>query len=142
MQAEDFQPPSLAYKHRFSVEADDIDEFGHANNVVWVRWVNDGALAHSCAVGLTPEVLAGMQAMWIVRKHEIEYLAPAFVGEQLECITWPAAVRGATSLRRNLFLRDGKLLCRAETTWALLNTMSGRPRRVPLEMMTAYGLAP
>lgn len=140
MHPKDFEPPAAAYRHNFVVASADIDEFGHANNVVWVRWVNEAALAHSCAVGLDPQVLLNMRAMWIIRKHAIEYLAPAFAGERLECLTWPAAVRGATSLRRNLFIREGRMLCRAETTWALLHSETGRPRRVPVEMMQAYGL--
>lgn len=142
MQVDDFEPTSLAYHHEFRVEAADIDEFGHANNVVWVRWVNEAAMAHSRAVGLPPETLIAMRAMWIIRKHEIEYLLPAFEGEVLTCATWPAAVRGATSLRRNVFLRDGRVLARAQTMWALLHTETGRPRRVPVEMMNAYGFSP
>ena len=142
MKINDFEPSPLAFRHEFRVDPADIDEFGHANNVVWVRWVNEAALAHSCAVGLDPETLVGMRSMWIVRKHEIEYLLPAFAGELLTCATWPAAVRGATSIRRNLFLREGRVLARAETTWALLHTDTGRPRRVPLEMMNAYGFSP
>jgi acyl-CoA thioester hydrolase len=142
MQSNDFEPTSLAFRHEIRVEPADIDEFGHANNVVWVRWVNEAAMAHSRAVGLNPETLISMRAMWIVRKHEIEYLLPAFAGEQLICTTWPAAVRGATSLRRNVFLREGRVLARAATTWALLNTETGRPRRVPADMMHAYGFNP
>jgi acyl-CoA thioester hydrolase len=84
-------------------------------------------------------VLAEMRAAWIVRKHEIEYLAPAFAGEVLQCFTWPAAVRGATSVRRNVFVREGKVLARGETLWALINTETARPTRVPIEMMHAYG---
>jgi acyl-CoA thioester hydrolase len=142
MQVDDFEPTPLAFRYEFPVEQADIDEFGHANNVVWVRWVNEAAMAHSRAVGLDPETLIGMRAMWIVRKHQIEYLLPAFAGERLTCVTWPAAVRGATSLRRNVFVREGRVLARAETTWALLNTETSRPRRVPIEMMNAYGFSP
>ncbi|HET8939665.1 MAG TPA: thioesterase family protein [Polyangiales bacterium] len=142
MQDNDFEPNTRAFPHEFVVTAEDIDEFGHANNVVWVRWVNEAAMAHSRAVGLDPQTLIAMRAMWIIRKHEIEYLAPAFVGERIVCTTWPAAVRGATSLRRNVFTREGRVLARCATTWALLNTETGRPRRVPIEMMEAYGFPP
>ena len=139
MRPEDFEPTALAYQHTIRVESADIDEFGHANNVVWVRWVNEAAIAHSTSVGFNPEVLVGMHTAWIIRKHEIEYLAPAYAGELLQCFTWPAAVRGATSVRRNVFLREGKLLARAETLWAFMNIQTGRPTRVTVEMMNAYG---
>lgn len=137
-----FEPSALAHRHSFVVTPQDIDDFGHANNVVWVRWVNEAAIAHSNAVGLSAERLRELDAIWVVRKHEIEYLAPAFAGQTLECLTWPAAVRGATSLRRSVFSLDGRVLARAETVWALLHATSGRPRRVSAELMAAYGYQP
>ena len=138
----DFRPSDRAHCHSFVVTRADIDDFGHANNVVWVRWVNEAAIAHSEAVGLSAERLQALDAIWVVRKHEIEYLGPAFEGQTLECRTWPAAVRGATSLRRSLFTFEGRVLARAETTWALLHAVSGRPRRVSLEFMAAYSYEP
>ena len=122
-----------------TVTAPDIDGFGHVNNVVWVRWVNEVSYWHSCAVGLDPEACNALDAVWVVRSHAIEYLRPAFEGQSLECFTWPEQVQGATSLRRTVFLHEGRELVRAETTWALLSVSTGRPRRVPVEMMRAYG---
>ena len=136
-----FDVSSSAHLHTFRVEAADIDEFGHANNVVWIRWINDAALSHACAVGLGPDVGREQGFIWVVRRHDIEYLQPAFEGQTIECATWPARVRGATSLRRCLFRCDGRVLARAETTWALLNPTTGKPRRVPQDMMDAYRYA-
>jgi acyl-CoA thioester hydrolase len=137
-----FQASPLAHHHNFVVTREDIDDFGHANNVVWVRWVNEAAISHSNAVGLPAERLQAMDVIWVVRKHEIEYLAPAFEGQTLRCTTWPAAVRGATSLRRSVFTYEGRVLARAETIWALLHALNGKPRRVSSEFMAAYGYEP
>jgi len=136
-------PPAHAYAHAFSVQQTDIDELGHANNVVWVRWVNEAAIAHSRSVGLGPDVYFSMRVLWVVRRHEIDYLLPALPGESLEALTWVATLRGATSLRRTVFRRtiDGKVLARAATTWALVDFATGRPRRVPAEMMARYGFS-
>jgi len=141
MRAHVFEPNPSAHRHVFRVERDDIDEFGHANNVVWVRWINDAALAHACEVGLDPEACHKLGAVWVVRRHDIEYLLPAFEGQTVECFTWPERVHGATSLRRCLFRCDSRVLARAETTWALLSLGTGKPRRVPREMMDAYGFS-
>jgi acyl-CoA thioester hydrolase len=138
----DFSPPDHAYAHRFSVAGTDIDELGHANNVVWVRWVNEAAIMHSRSVGLGPEVYVALQVLWVVRRHDIEYLVPALEGEQLEALTWVATLRGATSLRRTVFRRavGEQVLARAATTWALVDP-KGRPRRVPAEIMAKYGFS-
>jgi len=137
----DFAPPARAFLHTFTVNPSDIDDLGHANNVVWVRWVNETAIAHSRSVGLGHEVYLSLQVLWVVRRHDIEYLVPALEGETLQARTWVATLRGATSLRRTVFERasDSRLLARAETTWALIDAATGKPRRVPRDVMARYG---
>jgi acyl-CoA thioester hydrolase len=137
----EFSPPAGAFSHRITVAPSDIDELGHANNVVWVRWINEAAIAHSGSVGLDRETYLTLRVIWVVRRHDVEYLAPALAGEELQALTWIADLRGATSLRRTVLRRDGRLLCRAETTWALIDTTSGKPRRIPREMLERYGFA-
>jgi acyl-CoA thioester hydrolase len=138
-----YEPPANAFTHRFCVPASDIDELGHAGNVAWVRWVNEAAGEHSRAVGLGLEEYRAMGLVWVVRKHQIEYLGQALGGEALAAVTWVASLRGATSLRRTLFRRAGEgaapVLARAETTWALLSIPSGRPTRIPRELLERYG---
>lgn len=136
-------PPSHAYAHSFNVEHADIDELGHANNVVWVRWVNEAAIAHSRSVGLGPDAYFALRVLWVVRRHDIEYLVPALPGETLVARTWVATLRGATSLRRTDIrrARDDRLLARASTTWALIDLETGRPRRIPKDIMSRYGFS-
>jgi acyl-CoA thioester hydrolase len=135
----DFEPASNAYVHPIRVAPSDIDDLGHANNVVWVRWLNEAAVAHSDAVGFGPAGIRSLAVLWVVRRHDIEYLLPALVGEQLEAVTWAHSLSGATSLRKTLIRRDGKVCARAETTWVLLDEASGKPRRIPAELLAAFG---
>lgn len=143
MNSEHDLPPAHAFVHAFSVEESDIDELGHANNVVWVRWVNEAAIAHSRSAGLGPDTYFSMRMLWVVRRHDIEYLVPALAGESLEALTWVATLKGATSLRRTLIRRksDRCLLARAATTWAMIDLETGRPRRIPKEIMARYGFS-
>jgi acyl-CoA thioester hydrolase len=137
----DFVPPDRAYRHPIQVVPSDIDELVHANNVVWVRWINEAAIAHSRSVGLDHEMYLAMRVIWVVRRHDVEYLVPALEGESLEAVTWVAGLRGATSRRRTVVQRDGRLLMRAETTWALIDTETTKPRRIPEEMLARYGFS-
>ena len=137
----EFDPPNHAYSHPLSVERVDIDELGHANNVVWVRWVNEAAIAHSRSVGLGPEAYFALRILWVVRRHDIEYLLPALEGDALEARTWIGTMRGATSLRRTVIRRDGRPLLHAATTWALIDRESGKPRRIPKEIIERYGFS-
>jgi len=60
---------------------------GHANNVEFVRWMQDAAAAHADAAGCTAATLAA-GATWVVRSHRIEYRRPALAGERLRVVTW------------------------------------------------------
>jgi acyl-CoA thioester hydrolase len=133
-------PPANAYSHRFCVPLSDIDDLGHAGNVSWVRWVNDAATEHSGSIGLDLAAYKELGLLWVVRKHEIEYLGSAYADEELEAVTWVESIKGATSLRRTQIRRtaDGALLCRAATTWVLINIATGRPTRIPPELLARY----
>ncbi len=134
-------PPANAFTHRFAVDDADIDELGHAGNVTWVRWVIEAAGAHSESVGLDFEAYKSLGFLWVVRRHEIEYLGAAFAREQIDAVTWVDSQRGATSLRRTLFHRgsDRALLARAATTWVLVNVETRKPLRIPKTLLARYG---
>ena len=125
---------AFRFTHDFTVPAAAIDALGHANNVEYVRWVQDVAGAHWLAI--CPPAQQG-RSVWVVREHRIRYHRPAFAGETLRATTWVGETSGATSVRHTRLTRaaDAVLLCEAETTWALLDPKSGRPVRVTEEMV-------
>jgi acyl-CoA thioester hydrolase len=135
------EPPANAFTHHFVVPTSDIDELGHAGNVAWVRWVQEAATAHSTSIGLDLAAYREINLLFVVRKHEIEYLSPAYRDEKVVALTWIESVRGATALRRTTFSRpsDGVVLARAATTWVLLSTPSGRPTRIPADLGVRFG---
>ena len=139
MKVHGFSAPAHAFVHRFQVTSADIDGLGHANNVVWVRWVNEAAIAHCEAVGFGPEVCVQLKCQCDVRRHDIEYLLHALAGQTLEACTWPETLRGVSSMRRTLFRCEGQVLARAETTWIMIDLETGKPKRVPLEFARAFG---
>ena len=126
--------PANSFFHEFAVPDSAIDALGHANNVEYVRWVQDVAEAHWQVI--CPAAVLD-QYIWVVREHRIRYRQPAFAGETLRATTWVGETSGATSLRLTRLTRasDGVLLCEAETTWALLDPTSGRPARVTTEIV-------
>ena len=123
--------PPHAYAHVFTVEASDIDQLGHANNVAYLRWVQDVAAAHWHF--LYPPTEALPPQVWVVQEHRIRYHRSAYAGDELRALTWVGDVKGASSQRLTRIERQGELLCSAETQWVLLDAGSGRPVRVPGE---------
>ena len=116
----------------------DIDGLGHVGNLVYLRWVLDVATAHSAAVGWDMDAYQRLGSVWVIKRHEIDYHAPAFAGETITLETWVDEWGAATSLRRTRILRGDTELARAATRWVLVSFPGGRPRRVPPEMRADF----
>ena len=78
---------SPTHHHECDVPPTAIDANGHVNNIEFVRWMQDAAVAHSDAVGCTAATMAA-GATWVVRSHHIEYRRPAFAGDRIRVVTW------------------------------------------------------
>jgi acyl-CoA thioester hydrolase len=125
------------FTHRIVAPADAIDELGHVNNAVWVQWIQEVALAHWYSVA---DPAHQDDYIWVVVRHEIDYLRPAFEGEVLIGRTWVGdAPKGARFDRHMEFVgEDGKVRVRATTIWAIIDKASGRPIRVPAEVVAPF----
>ena len=87
------------YAHEIIVAPTDIDILGHASNIMFVRWIQDTALAHSAAVGLDVDAYKELGAVFVVVRHEIDYVRPAMLGDVIEARTWVASVNAAKCVR-------------------------------------------
>ena len=125
------------FEKRITAATGDIDELGHVNNAVWVRWIQDMATEHWRAVADPTHVDA---YVWVVVRHEIDYLRAVLPGETVTGRTWVAeSPRGARFDRHVEFLgEDGKARVRARTTWAILDKSTGRPLRVPKDVAAPF----
>jgi acyl-CoA thioester hydrolase len=128
------------FEYPLTVGGDDIDELGHANNVAYIAWMQAAAVAHTAAQGWPGERYRQQGAGWVVRGHKIQYLQPAFAGDEIVVETWVATLKKATSLRRYRILRrsDGALLAKAETDWAFVDYTTGKPVRIPMEIIRSF----
>src|ERR1700746_765885 len=117
---------SSPFQMTVSVLPGDIDEQKHVNNTVYLRWVQDVAVAHWRA-GASPEE---QQAIgWVVLRHEIDYKAPATLGDEIVLRTWVGKATQLTferftEIRRN---HDSRLLSKARTLWCPINAQTSRP---------------
>ncbi len=114
----------------------DVDGMGHVNNIVYVRWVQEVALAHWFAFA-PADAQAAMT--WVVLRHEIDYLHAARPGDRVLARTW---IGQAQALRYERFTQivrgDGTVLARGRTLWCPVDLATGRPRRVPPGVRAAF----
>lgn len=137
----DLQKPFI---ENVQVQPEDIDELGHANNAVYVRWLERCAWQHSQSLGLGLAEYQQLNRAMVVMRHEIDYLAAAYEGEELQMGTWIVSWDSKLRMTRRFQLvrpADGVTLLRAFTTFACVELSSGRPRRMPVEFVEGYGQA-
>ncbi|APC71959.1 TPA: acyl-CoA thioesterase [Pseudomonas aeruginosa] len=126
------------------VLAEDIDGLGHANNAVYVSWLERCAWRHSQRLGLDLAEYLRLDRAMAVLRHEIDYLAAAYEGDELQLATW--IVESDQRLRMNRRFQlvrpaDGATLLRAQTTFVCIELSSGKPKRMPAEFIDGYGQA-
>jgi len=131
------------YRYELTVPEDALDENGHVNNVEYLRWMLDAAVAHSGSQGCT-QATRDAGATWVVRTHRIEYLIPAFAGEHVCVFTWVSNFRRVQSLRKYKVMRleDNAVLAEGETNWVFTNAANGQLRSIPKNVMATFELLP
>lgn len=126
-----------AYRTTITAGPDDIDELGHVNNAVWIRWIQDVAVAHWLAVAATEH---RDRYIWVVTRHEVDYRGNVAVGDVVIAETWIGEPpRGARFDRHMRFTgEDGALKVEAKTTWAIVDRTTGRIVRVPPDVAQPF----
>ncbi len=129
------------YTRTITATPDDIDELGHVNNAVWVRWIQDVAVGHWTDVAQPEHADA---YIWVVTRHEIDYRGNVSAGETVTAETWVQdPPRGARFDRHMRFMGDdGRVKVEAKTTWAIVDRATGRILRVPREVAETFLPAP
>ena len=119
---------------------DEIDVQGRANNVAFVQWMQDAAVAHSTAQGWPADRYEQIGGGFVARSHKITYLGPAVAGDRIVVRTWVANFRRLTSLRKYRIVKPGTddVLAEAETDWAFIGFDKGIPRRIPQEVVDSF----
>lgn len=133
-------PESPTFEQEIVAGRDVIDELEHVSNIAYVVWIQEAAKAHSAAVGWDTKAYFDIGAVFVVRRHEIEYLASIREGERVRVATWIEKWSAVTSERHTRIVRadSGAEVIRAKTLWAMIDFATGRPRRVPREIREAF----
>ena len=117
------------------------DAFGHTNNVSYLEWLEKAAWSHSEALGLNIAAYYDLGCGCVVRKHELNYCLPSYVGEELAIGTWISANDGKLSTTRDyqiIRLHDNKTILTGRTHFVTVDMQTGKAKRMPPEFIRAY----
>lgn len=125
----------MKFSHSFVVKAVDIDELGHVNNVAYLRWIQDVAVAH-WQNAATCEMQD--KYYWVVVRHEIDYKLAGFENEELTAKTWIGEWSRVTCDRFTEIYRGKDLLVKGRTVWCMFDRKSSRPSRISTEIIGKF----
>ncbi|MEC9091347.1 MAG: acyl-CoA thioesterase [Planctomycetota bacterium] len=130
------------YQHEVQIRKSDIDRMGHVNNVSYVGWMQEAAMAHSAANGWDLEDYQQLGMGWVAREHRIEYLTPAFLGDGLHLETWVSGLKRVSSTRDYRFIKkeSGEVIAAARTQWAFINLQNQKPTKIPETVRNAFSV--
>ncbi|MCI2228146.1 acyl-CoA thioesterase [Polaribacter sp. MSW13] len=115
------------FEFKLNVTSEDIDDLNHVNNVVYVQWMDKVAFEHWAYLTKDNPL---PQYIWVVVRHEIDYLRQAVLGDEIIVKTWVGETKGFKSERNMEFYKGEELLVKAKTIWGMLDVKTYKPTRI------------
>jgi acyl-CoA thioester hydrolase len=115
------------FETKYTVKSSHIDELNHVNNVVYLQWIQDIANLHWTQLKKSEDTT---DYVWVVIRHEIDYVGQALLGDSIVAKTWVGKTGGIRSIRHVEFYKNNKLIVKAQTMFCLVNSKSFKPTRI------------
>lgn len=115
------------FKHRIAITPRDIDEMGHVNNAVYLRWVQEAVVhywQHLSSVSAQEELL------WVALKHEIVYRKPLFLEDDVDALVTATGTRGSRASFSTTFRRGDDIAAEVHSSWCCVDAVTRRPQRI------------
>ena len=123
------------FRHKIAIVAADIDQMGHVNNAVYLKWVQDAVIDYWRSVA-PPDAVAAH--LWVALKHEITYLRPTFLQDNVVAEVIAERVQGARAFFRTVLRRGEDVLSEIQSCWCCLDAASLRPARLAREVTARF----
>ena len=119
------------FEKQFIVTSNEIDEYNHLNNVVYVKWMQDIATEHW---NLMIKDIPIPDYSWFVIRHEINYKKQGVLHDEITVKTWVGETAGIKSVRHYEVKRGEDVLVRSQTTFCLVDKKTQKPKRITKEI--------
>ncbi|CAM1347891.1 acyl-CoA thioesterase [Tenacibaculum crassostreae] len=119
------------FEQKHIVTHNEIDEYNHVNNVVYVQWMQNISDAHW---KILSKKAINIDYVWFVIRHEVDYKNQAILGDEVTLRTWVGKTEGIKSVRHFEMYKDETLLVKSQTTFCLLDATTKKPKRITKEI--------
>jgi acyl-CoA thioesterase FadM len=134
---------SHVYSARVRVSHHEVDAFGRAYPAALLRHLAATAVDASTAAGFDARWYAQHGVHWLVRRTTFTQHRPTVAEAALEVRTWVEDFRRVRSQRRYAMQdAEDRVVLDAVTDWVLVESASGKLKRISDEMERGFGVVP
>jgi acyl-CoA thioester hydrolase len=126
---------SVPHDYVVGIEPADIDFMGHVNHASYLKWVQAAVLDHWRRVA-PAETAAAL--LWVALKHEITYLRPAFLRDDVIATVLLEKVQGARALYDTVIRRGDEVLAQVKSSWCCVDARTLRPVRLTRDVVALF----
>ncbi len=97
-----------------------------------INYFQDCSTFQSEKLGIGLHYLKGHNRVWLLSSWQLQLLQPIRLGEQITVGTWPYDFKGFYGYRNFIMKNEtDSVLAVANSIWVYIDTMTGRPMRIP-----------
>ncbi|WP_296679682.1 thioesterase family protein [Novosphingobium sp.] len=126
-----------AAPHSFAIAVDptDIDFMGHVNNASYLKWVQDAVIDHWRSLAPSEAIAAHL---WVALKHEITYLKPTFLDDDVVATVLLEKFQGARAFYETIIRRGEEVLAEVKSSWCCIDAETLRPTRLARDIVAQF----
>ena len=127
------------YSFESKVRYSEIDSQGKLSIHSILNYLQDCSTSQSEMLGVGIDHLKENHMVWVLSFWQVDILKYPVLGEEIEIGTIPYEIRGFLG-QRNFFIQNkqGEMYVNANSLWTLVDTDTGRPKRVPQNFIDLY----
>lgn len=126
---------------QWNISQDHIDHYNHVNNVAYLSRLEKLAWEHSNSLGLHFSQYQKLDRGMVIRRHELNYIKPLLLGDNVMCATWITQCDGRLQLTREFEFvnqQTGAQVFTATTHFVCISLSTGAPKRMPQLFSDTY----
>ena len=133
-------PPIGAVTVTREVAWEDVDPAQHVNNAKYFTYIEEAGIQAAAQFGFSMQEYLDQGLGTVARKTRIEYKQPAILGDTLKITTYLSDPRRIRATRHFALRRqsDQALIAQAFVLWVFVDLNTGKPVRVPKELLDGF----
>ena len=134
------QPPEGKFTTRRRVAWEHIDSAQHVNNAMYLVFIEECGMQVIAAHKWPVQRMLAEGFAILIRRHQIQYAAPALLDDELTISTWVSSVKRSTAIRHYEICHsnNGQRIATIHSLGVWVDLKSGKPIRIPEQFLADF----